>query len=103
MIQSVSFKNYPKRILMLTLHEPDLDPRVDWVIKVYRASKLPLWFGNYGKLEHQIAGIVAACADPHGLVYGILSFFAISPLHLEAVITKTCQLLHSKSFMSSTE
>lgn len=27
-------KDYPKRILMLVPHEPDLDPRVDWVIKL---------------------------------------------------------------------
>lgn len=128
---------------------------------VYRASKLPYWFGSHGQLKHQIAGIVAARAKLHGLVCDIstreedtivgdawidfvasgktiigcetgssvldrrgeikakiqallaanpgLSFqevsaqfpkewddfrsFAISPRHLEAVVTKTCQVL----------
>jgi hypothetical protein len=128
---------------------------------VYRASKLPYWFGSHGQLKHQIGGIVANCAKLHGLVYDIstreadtivgeawvdfiasgrtvigcesgssaldrrgeikskieallaennglsfdevsaqlprgwddFSFFAVSPRHLEAVITKTCQVL----------
>lgn len=128
---------------------------------VYRASKLPYWFGSHGQLKHQIGGIVDARAKLHGLVSNIsthdedtivgdawidfiasgktiigcesgssaidrrgeikskiqallaenkglsfdevaaqlpsgwdnFSFFAISPRHLEAVMTKTCQVL----------
>ena len=128
---------------------------------VYRASKLPYWFGSHGQLKHEIAGIVAGRAQSHGLRHDIstrqedtilgaawidfvasgrtvigcesgssaldrrgelkakiqallaendqlsfeevsaqlpngwdtFSFFAISPRHLEAVITKTCQIL----------
>lgn len=34
MIVKDPFKEYPKRILMLVPHEPTLDPRVEWVIKL---------------------------------------------------------------------
>ena len=127
---------------------------------VYRALKLPYWFGSHGALKHEIAVVVAEAARPRGLVTDISTrwedtiysgwldflgsgrtvigvesgssvldrrgeikaqiaamdaerpgasfgevdgrlppgwdayeFFAISPRHLEAVITKTCQVL----------
>jgi len=128
---------------------------------VYRATKLPYWFGSHGQLKHRIAGIVSERAGSHDLTCNIstresdtivgeswldfiasgkaiigcesgssaldrrgeikakiqallqenpsltfeqadsclppgwdnFSFFAISPRHLEAIITKTCQVL----------
>jgi hypothetical protein len=128
---------------------------------VYRAAKLPYWFGSHGQLKHRLAGLVAPPAEQRGLrvdistrwedtilgpawwdfllsgrsVIGCESgssvrdrrgevrrrveeilreqpdasfedvaaempagwdswtFFAVSPRHLEAVVTKTCQVL----------
>jgi hypothetical protein len=128
---------------------------------VYRAKKLPYWFGSHGQLKHRIAGVVRQRAGDYGLrtdistrpedtIYGAdwldflmsgravigsesgssvldvrgevqrrisrllaeqpdlsfeevdarmpsgwdsYAFFAISPRHLEAVITKTAQVL----------
>jgi hypothetical protein len=128
---------------------------------VYRASKLPYWFGSHGQLKHEIANIIEKHARPRRLCIDIstretdtivgskwldfmgsgrtvigcesgssvldrrgerkakiqvllrddpsltfddvsknmpagwddFSFFAISPRHLEAVVTKTCQIL----------
>lgn len=34
---------------------------------VYRASRLPLWFGHHGQLKHEIAGVVKTAAEPKGL------------------------------------
>ncbi len=34
---------------------------------VYRASKLPYWFGSHGQLKHEIAGIVREAAGRAGL------------------------------------
>ncbi|MFL5926210.1 MAG: hypothetical protein ACJ77E_04680, partial [Gaiellaceae bacterium] len=132
---------------------------------VYRALKLPYWFGSHGALKHEIGVAVAAAAQERGLatdistrwedtiftawldflgsgrtVIGVESgssvldrrgeikaqiaaleaerpgapfadvdarlppgwdayeFFAISPRHLEAVITKTCQVLIEGSY-----
>jgi hypothetical protein len=38
---------------------------------VYRATKLPYWFGSHGQLKHRIAEIVASRVDGHGLVADI--------------------------------
>ncbi len=133
---------------------------------VYRATKLPYWFGSHGQLKHRIADAVSARAGAHGLgadistqpedtifgdawveflmsgrvVIGAESgssvldrrgeirarirellaaqptldfddvarelpegwdswrFFAISPRHLEAVVTKTAQVLVEGSY-----
>lgn len=128
---------------------------------VYRATRLPYWFGTHGQLKHEIADVTIACASAMGLKYDISTdpqdtilgadwlsflgsgravvgtesgssvldptgairhrirallrqspgltlaeisehmppgwdqhaFLALSPRHLEAVITKTCQIL----------
>jgi hypothetical protein len=128
---------------------------------VYRATKLPYWFGSHGQLKHRIGEIIAERALASGLICDIstrvedtivgnswldflgcgravigcesgssvldrrgeikakiqwllrektdlsfeemsahlpvgwndYSFFAISPRHFEAIITKTCQIL----------
>jgi len=128
---------------------------------VYRATKLPYWFGSHGQLKHRIAEIVGARVNAHGLradistrwedtIFGAAwldfllagrvvigaesgssvldrrgevrgrirellaaqpqlsfedvarelperwdswTFFAVSPRHLEAVVTKTTQVL----------
>jgi len=128
---------------------------------VYRATKLPYWFGSHGQLKHRIAGTITQHAKLHDLEFDISTqesdtivggawidflasgkavigcesgssvldrrgevkskiqslifqngdlsfddvnahfpngwddykFFAISPRHLESVITKTCQVL----------
>jgi hypothetical protein len=133
---------------------------------VYRAAKLPYWFGSHGQLKHRIGSIASMRArelglrtdistDPADTIYGdqwldfVMSgraivgcesgssvldrrgaiqdqirrmlllepdltfdevdarmdpgwdsyaFFAISPRHLEAVITKTCQILVEGSY-----
>jgi hypothetical protein len=133
---------------------------------VYRAAKLPYWFGSHGQLKHRIAAIVDEPAQRHGLrtdistrwedmIFGdrwldfvmsgrttvgaesgssvldpdgaiqrriremlderpeltfdevdramppgwdAYAFFAISPRHLEAVVTKTCQVLVEGSY-----
>jgi hypothetical protein len=133
---------------------------------VYRAAKLPYWFGSHGQLKHELAAIVGEPARRKGLrtdistrwedtifgdrwldflmsgraVLGVESgssvldqsgdlqrrvrrllaenpdltfdevarvmptgwdsyaFFAISPRHLEAVVTKTCQILIEGSY-----
>lgn len=133
---------------------------------VYRAAKLPYWFGSHGQLKHRIAAVIDEPARRHGLrtdistrwedmIFGdrwldfVMSgrttigaesgssvldtrgelqlrirqmldenpeltfddvdrmmppgwdsyaFFAISPRHLEAVLTKTCQVLVEGSY-----
>ena len=133
---------------------------------VYRATKLPYWFGSHGQLKHEIASVVKERAQSQGLTVDISTresdtivgdawldfiasgkavigcesgssvldrrgeikarlqqmlrddptltfeqvnssmpdgwdrhaFFAISPRHLEAVITKTCQILVEGSY-----
>jgi hypothetical protein len=133
---------------------------------VYRAAKLPYWFGSHGQLKHELAAIVGEPARRKGLrtdistrwedtvfgdqwldflmsgraVLGVESgssvldpsgdlqrrirrllaenpdltfdevdyvmpkgwdsyaFFAISPRHLEAVVTRTCQILIEGSY-----
>jgi hypothetical protein len=133
---------------------------------VYRATRLPYWFGSHGQLKHHIADIIREGAKNHHLTFDIstseadtivgegwldfiasekaiigcesgssaldrrgeikaklqalllenpsltfeqadsglppgwnnFSFFAISPRHLEAVITKTCQILVEGSY-----
>jgi len=38
---------------------------------VYRATKLPYWFGSHGQLKHRIAGIVSERAGSHDLTCNI--------------------------------
>jgi hypothetical protein len=173
---------YPNLEQRITVHEAltgyidevaaaELAPRIvphskrEWDI-VYRATKLPYWFGSHGQLKHRIAEIVqrragelgletdistrwedtifgerwldfvmsgratigcesgSSVLDPRGAIqrrirellaerpdltfeevdaqmpdgWDSYSFFAISPRHLEAVITKTAQVLVEGSY-----
>lgn len=142
------------------------EPRTRPFDLVYRAAKLPYWFGSHGQLKHKLGMAVEESARERGLridvstrsedtIYGAswldfvmsgratvgcesgssvldprgdlqariremlsskpeltfeevdemmpagwdsYAFFAISPRHLEAVITKTCQLLVEGSY-----
>jgi hypothetical protein len=150
-------ENFAKKRLSLEARRKDI---------VYRASKLPYWFGSHGQLKHRIGEVIGDRALDSGLVCDISSrvedtivgkawldflgsgrgvigcesgssvldrrgeikgkiqwvlaheadatfervsaylpagwndyaFFAISPRHFEAVITKTCQILLEGSY-----
>jgi hypothetical protein len=49
---------------IVPLHERKVDI-------VYRATRLPYWFGSHGQLKHRIGSLVAEAAASHGLITDI--------------------------------